>query len=121
MVRKSSPCFEIYIVYPNSIPIGTGTQNKNGYRNFKVNSNSKSVRDCMAIIERDVGFAPVSPRAGNSPVIPLSVGKFVVSDRLAGMWMGPTKEYYECIRENDNLNQQKILSLTRQVSLLASR
>ena len=75
----------------------------------------------MAIIERDVGFGPILPREGNSPVIPLAVGKFVVKDRLAQMLIGPTKEYYECIRENDNLNQQKIRSLTRQVSLLASR
>ena len=103
--------------YPNDIPIDTGIQKQNGYRKFDFSS--KSIRDCIAIIEKDVGFERITPDLWT--VIPFVVGKFVVRDRLSKLFTGPTKEYYECIRENENLNQQKILKLTRQVSLLASR
>ena len=73
------------------------------------------VRDCFKIIEKDPGFGIHKNRAFTT------FGKILVLDRKNNNVVGPTKEYYECIRDNERINTQNIAKQKNQISQLDNR
>ena len=78
---------------------------QDGYRYLDLNDNN--VRNCFEIIDKDIGWV-VSTRQG------YGFGK-------AAPKFFPTKDYYECIRRNNKLNEQKILQLTKELLSMKRR
>ena len=107
--------------------IGTREKKKNGYRILGWTSRGRigsrpqpiasaaHVRDCFKIIEKDPGFGIHKNRAF------ATFGKILVVDRKTNNVVGPTKEYYECIRDNERIDTQNIAQQKNQVSQLDNR
>ena len=73
--------------------------------------NTNHVRDCIEIIQRTFGFVPVPPEWVNKH--PGANGKLITGDTV--------KDYHECLRQNDKLNEKKFLQLTKEVLKLKLR
>ena len=85
---------------------------QDGYRNLELNSNH--VHDCIQIIQRTFGFVllnNVNPDEARR--YPGANGKLITGDTV--------KDYHECLRQNDKLNEKKLLQLTKEVLQLKLR
>ena len=86
----------------------TGAKSQDGYRNLELKS--QSIRNCIEVINRNGGFG-IQTAPGSGP----NFGKQLP------LWGGPNREYYECIRQNEKLNEQRILQLTQKLLMLTNR
>ena len=78
----------------------------NGYRKLDLNDNN--IRDCIQIIDRENGWAVANVRKLKN------FGKLIPTG-------GITKEYFECLRLNNKLNEQKIIWLTKELLQMKRR
>ena len=72
-------------------------------------------RDCLKIIEKDPGFGIHKNRHY------ATFGKILVVDRKLNNVVGPTKEYYECIRDNGRIYTENIAQQENQIRQLYTR
>ena len=89
-----------------------GERKEHGFRNLELNGNR--ARDCFQILQTVTGFIPQSgcDRLRTGQNIPY--GKMVPA-------CGIPKEYFECLRQNDKLKDQRISQLTARLFQLTTR